>query len=293
LVTCPTDAPNCCPATVGAPCFVYTKTPALQGLIDSCPGVADVQELAEKTLNCCLQDSNICSKAGSSDLVGVIGARPGYNNNCSDNYCIARVNWPECSPNSADPLCCDNLTNVECAGFIRDFEDGVFARCSTIGNNYCPDDIAPPVPGDPASEFKYEFVAKSNEKVMVIYQIKASPDSDYTGPPGYADIAQNVSYFYTLVKIFDVTNAGTGIGTEVYPNSIESGIQTIINQKAFTGEFSIFSAIAADKDSAGKSIFKQGHKYRIKLYYLLAPLDYYTITTTIKYLQFTILRIRE
>lgn len=288
-----------CPASYYH-CWKYKLTDKLKGCISDCKTKADLQEKSAKDLDCCKRDSNICESSPGS-IVGLNSERPGYQNNCTnDDACLQRVNWLECQldADTIPSFCCDNLTTDDCIEFSQ-LRDETINNMITGTNFGCFGDISKS--GD---AFTYEFVAKSNEKLMVIWQVQASPEYFYCGSSSACTSDQEASalamtslpstgtapntYFYTLVKIFDMSDKNQ----EVYPYPYAD---TVMNQKSFTAAFSMFAAIATDKDNATepKSIFKQGHKYKIKLYYLIAPLSNYVLQSKISHLQFVVLRVRE
>ncbi|MGA2774967.1 MAG: hypothetical protein ABSE81_02760 [Candidatus Omnitrophota bacterium] len=291
-------------------CWQYTVNPDFNSCINTCNAQANLYEQKIKAYDCCSYNKQVCCK-DSSCMRGVedTGAassviRPGYKNNCNDDACVERVNWPECQPGSTDTdkclngsFCCDQLDSTKCLCLSQERDQLI--QGMTKGTSFvCFNDISKS--GD--DEFEYDFVAKSNEKLMVIWQVQASPEYCVANTTAQenACLAQssNVSpwgvgaapntYFYTLIKIFDVTNGGS---TEVYPGDYAD---TVMNQKSFTAAFSIFAAIATGMDNSTppKSIFKQGHQYRVKLYYLIAPLTDYVLRSKISQLQLIILRIR-
>jgi hypothetical protein len=157
---------------------------------------------------------------------------------------------------------------------------------------------------DISNSFIYDFVAKSNERIMMIWQVQASPEYLYCGSSsdctpaqeaaavGMADLPgggiEPSTYFYTTVKIFDITN---GTEVEVYPGTTSDAV---VNQRSFTNAFTIYAAAATNMTGTPPtSILTQGHRYRIRLYYLLAPLPNYVLRSKISDLQLVIMRVRE
>ncbi|MFH0918011.1 MAG: hypothetical protein V1830_02645 [Candidatus Omnitrophota bacterium] len=291
-----------CPSSGGyTKCWEYQLTTGLASCISNCQSKTASQEESIKDLDCCRRDSDICEKTPGS-IVGLNAPRPGYQNNCTnDDACLQRVDWLECQPgkDTVPSFCCDKLSADDCVGFSQQ-RDHLLEDMTAGTELGCFNDISRP--GD---DFAYEFVAKSNEKLMVIWQVQAAPEYYYCGSGTPCTLAQENNakamltlpstgaapntYFYTLVKIFDVTD---GKNTEVYPHPYAD---TIMNQKSFVASFSVFAAIATgyDTDTPPKSIFKQGHKYRIKLYYLIAPLSNYVLRSKVSQFQFVVLRARE
>lgn len=283
-----------------AKCWEYTMYNDIKKCIDNpsdplhpgCYQQARAYEISAKNLSCCNQDSGVCCKDVDCNT-GIIGARPGYQNNCSSGNCDKRIDWPECQASSADKsFCCDNLDSKKCS----EIQDKIIVLIDKMTNGTsfgCFNDIS-----NGNDKFQYDFVAKSNEKVMVIWQVEAKPEYCAANPAAptacvsdWGTGAQPNTNFYTMIKIFDITDTQIeSTANEVYPGAQGN---TIMNQKSFVGAFSIFSAAVADKDSSGDFILQQGHRYRVKLYYLLAPLNDYVLRSKITRTQFIVLRIRE
>ncbi|MFA5276694.1 MAG: hypothetical protein WC417_07375 [Candidatus Omnitrophota bacterium] len=280
----------------GSDCWEYIVNPDLINCMGRCNTGASDYERSFKAVDCCNHDKDVCCKADSGCTLGQASTdtatiRPGYQNNCAnDQACKDRITWTECQPgkDTTPSFCCDNLGSADCIEISRQI-DAIIK-----GKNFgCFSDIS----NKSGEEFKYEFVAKSNEKLMVIWQVQTSPeyceaDPDNLDackdPPSSPAIEPPNTYFYTLIKIFDLSNGGQ----EIYPAPYAD---SVMNQKSFTAAFSVFAAIATgmDNSSPPKSIFQQGHRYQVKLYYLIAPLSKYVLRSTISKLQFIILRVRE
>lgn len=287
-----------CPTGGYTQCWDYRRTNDLNYCLNECQIQTLDQEGTAKALDCCKRDSSICESSPGS-IVGLNATRPGYQNNCTnDDACLERINWAECLTDPTDDFCCDNLTPTDCIDLSQE-KDGLFDAMVAGTSLGCFGDISKS--GD---EFSYEFVAKSNEKLMIIWQVQTSPEYFYCGSDDDCTVTQENTaaamatlpstgtapdtYFYTLVKIFDESDGDK----EVYPHPYAD---TIMNQKSFAAAFSVFAAVATGKDDAtpAKSIFKQGHKYKVKLYYLIAPLNNYVLRSKISQLQLLVLRIRE
>jgi len=265
-------------------CWEYEMYDEIRTCISSCVSDANAYEQANKTSDCCNRDSNVCANG----IHGVNGeGRPGFNNNCQEESCQRRIDWAECGAVSGGPgddACCDGLTDDDCARIATELNADI-DDVANGGVDSCFNDISKS--GDP---FKYDFVAKSNEKLLVIWQVGATPQFcsnalNCAVAANWGVGAEPDTYFYTRIEILDETDGGRA----VYP-----GIQgsTIMNQRSFTSAFSIYAAaVAVNPD--GTSIFQQGRKYSIRLYYLLAPLNNYTLRSSINRLQLQVLRIRE
>jgi len=273
-------------------CWKYVLDDDFKTCLTNCQSNAQSYETKLKAADCCNRDTDVC-ESSSGAITGSNGARPGFQNNCNSNACTTRVNWYECRASATTEekkFCCDNLTYADCLDFSNQ-KDQLIQEMAEGTRFSCFNDISKP--GD---EFTYEFVAKSNEKLMVIWQIQTSPHfcsvdaaSPNTCLAGTTDTGDAPNtYFYTMVKIFDTTDGNS----EIYPGT---NADTIMNQKNFTAAFSIFAAIATgnEKTNPTKSIFKQGHKYKVKLYYMIAPLSDYKLWAKVSQLQLIILRVRE
>jgi hypothetical protein len=119
--------------------------------------------------------------------------------------------------------------------------------------------------------FHYDFVAKSREKLTVVWQIEATPKANQTsGPPVIP-----TTFFYTMVKIVD-PSTNTVVHT------------SIAHQKAFSGAFSIYAAT-----SSGDIVFVPGRKYEVRLYYFLPILPGYNLQSEVRRLELIVFRVRE
>ncbi len=284
----------------------------LSGCISACQAAANLQEQSAKNLDCCNRDSSVCCNDalcmyGINDTGTAPRKRPGYQNNCNDDACTGRplteddrIHWKECQPgkNTVPSFCCDDLTPADCINYTTAL-DKLLGGMTSGGAFGCFGDISKA--GD---ELVYDFVAKSNEKLMVIWQATLSPEYFYCGSSSACTADQENAaaalptlpstgtepntYFYTIVKIFDLT----ADGAEVYPGT---NADTVMNQRSFVSTFSVFAAIATGNQKADptKSIFQQGHKYRVKLYYLMAPLGNYVLRSKVSQTQLIVMRLRE
>lgn len=263
------------------PCWKYTLETDYRTCMDNCNSYADNWEKCVKGNYCCKEDSDVCQDNTKT--------HPGFDENCIEAACTERRDWPECQPLTYDAgMCCDGLNSTTCLAWQNELNKCLDPKGTTKGKcASCFEELGY-IGGK--STFYYDFVARSKEKIMVIWQLYARPEfapqTDPTnetacGPWGKGS-APSV-YFYTMVKIFDISQ-GTP-GTEVYPLASAAGT---INQRNFSGAFSIFAATIADE-----SFFKQGKKYRVKLYYFLPQLNTHCLRTKISRAHFIVLRIRE
>ncbi len=243
-----------CPAALpGSKCYAYRQTPALTTCLSACTNFARAQERYKKNVYCCQKDV-CCAQMGCRSV--------GYIEHCSTDTCRARVNWAECQPATLDPeLCCNRLTPDRCAEWVNELtacaQGGVNGACSS-----CYREID--------SSFNYSFVAKSNEKMVIIWGAEASPSYTPSASP-----SPN-TFFYTLVKVIQ---ADTGAVVH----------QSITHESTFANAFSILSSTVVN----GADVFYPGKRYYVRLYYFMPVLNGYTLSTTVSSMELIVLRIRE
>lgn len=233
-------------------CYSYAPTSLLSNCMAVCASYAASWETYIKNLYCCRK--NVCCVA-----LGCASDEVGYVAHCDDSACDERLNWPEC--HGADTsLCCDNLTSDDCNEWAQELTE-----CASSGSGgaclSCYAEID--------SSFHFDFVAKSNEKAAIIWQIDAEPSYTPAALPAPA------TYFFTMVKVFE-----EGQSAPVH--------QSIVNQYSFTAAFSIFSATVVEG-----GVLQPGKKYSIRLYYFLPSVSGYTMESIIQRMELIMLRVRE
>jgi len=248
----------CPPGIPGPECYRYKQNAGLTTCLTNCSNYGLSWETFSKQLYCCKQrvcsGSNACANGTGDDIC------------CPDSTaCAERIAWSACDSLTAQS--CINLQN-QIAACVQGGSGGSCSGCF--------------VQIDPT--FKYDFVARSNDKLVVVWQVEASPG--YTP----ASAATPRTDFYTMVKIFEAKDDGTIIDPT---NPVH---ESIVHQKSFVGSFSIYSATstAHNARTGNEVVFTAGQKYTIRLYYFLPKITGYTLLySDISRLGFTILRIRE
>jgi hypothetical protein len=145
--------------------------------------------------------------------------------------CDERLDWPGC----------DSLTATDCVSMNNDAN-----VCLTDPNGPCHTCFRQLDP-----DLFYRFVARSREKIVVMWQISSTPKFQGKAP----------TYFYTMIKIID-ENANRAVH------------ESIVNQKSFQGSFSIFSATAQSAVAEnGKIVLETGKPYRVEIYYFIPPVN--------------------
>lgn len=252
-----------CPAGgFGEDCYEYTEKQNLITCKNNCVDYARKWEEFTKKSYCCKQDTCSGNEACASGVTGL-------DNCCTEDYCNERIAWPECNAplgGLSDPMCCNNLDNNKCTQFQNDM-----ATCMDAGSD-CPACFK-----EIDANFKYDFVARSREKLVVIWQIDATPTyAPLTLPPPS-------SKFYTMVKIFKVNSNGSLNSAPVH--------QSIVAAKEFASAFSIYAATSTYQMAPG---FDPGEKYSVRLYYFIPKSEgYSTLGAYINRMEFIVFKLRE
>jgi hypothetical protein len=245
-----------CPSALGTSvCYEYTQNPALTSCIDACVDFAQAKERYSKNVYCCLQD--VCCAE-----MGCAGTTTGADQHCTTASCQARLAWAECQPQTLNPeLCCNSLTTDICSQWTQEL-NACASGGSTGACRSCYREVD--------QTFRYSFVAKSNEKIVVMWSIEADPvyTPSASEPPN--------TFFYTMVQVIQEDT-----GAIVH--------QSIAHERAFTGAFSIFSATSVDNPD----VFYPGKKYSVRLLYFMPALEDYTLTSTVSSMELTVLRVKE
>ncbi len=186
----------------------------------------------------------------------------GADQHCTSTSCAGRISWPECQPTTYDPeLCCNSLTTDTCSQWTQELNE-----CASGGGSgacrSCYREID--------STFRYGFVAKGNEKIVVMWSMEATPS--YT--PAASD-APN-TFFYTMVQ---VVQEDTNVVVH----------QSIAHERAFVGAFSIFSATSIDRPD----VLYPGRRYSVRLFYFMPAISGYTLTSQVSSMELTVLRVKE
>jgi hypothetical protein len=226
-----------------AKCFEYAVNPDYFACVKTCKDTAKAREDCAAQQKCC------------TDAV------------CPDETPSGIVNCPHRS-DPADPMqSCDKRIAKQC--------DTIYATapCNVIIKKYnewllsgdAPDCFQPV---DPSQQFKYRFVARSNEKITITWQVLCNAVKK--GNPDESD-----RMFYTMVRVRDED------GGQPAHNSI-------IHQRSFQNKFFISAAttIPAGYLQAGKA-------YIAEIYYYIPLLQNEELQMNVEYLQLILHRSRE
>ncbi|HVE11911.1 MAG TPA: hypothetical protein VNI01_00835 [Elusimicrobiota bacterium] len=201
-----------------------TPTTEYQDFVDACVADADARETCGKTASCCLP--------------AVCGGGGGYAAHCVDLTCKTRLSTWERANRTVETidrgtLECYGLTNGDCLAL----NDQAQSCLNDVAGGTCGGCFRKIYPDD---SFVYKFVAKSSEKVVILWRL-------YTNSTG--DVSQS-DYFYSKIQVENSR------GEVVYSSPV--------HQKVFQGSFGVFSAIAVTPD-----MVHTGEEYYARLYYFI------------------------
>ena len=180
----------------------------------------------------------------------------GFENNCVN--CEERRDW-EKSDKTVETVTgeekeCRELEMEDCLAL----QDQIMECINAMGNNACDKCFQEIYPGQ-----YYKFVGRSGEDVVILWKLFARSLTE-----------DNTYYFYSKIKVWDDE------GNLVY--------ESIVHQKAFVGNFSIFNAAALLKDK-----IEQGKNYYVKLYYFIPSVPDANLRMAIYGADITAVRVRE
>jgi hypothetical protein len=242
------------------PCYLYTPQTAYASYITNCQNHANNWEECEGRKICCGEswtcpDGNYC-EAGLMPNCDTCDLNAG----CA---CDLRIQWPWC----------DSATITDCLGAQNSLQE-CFLHAGT-GCRSCFKDVSP--------SFQYEFVARNREEMVVIWQVTAS--LIWQSPPLPAFPGNFIrTYFYTLVKVIEKDD----------PDRIPAPHESIVNQKAFNGDFTVYGATFIPQD-----VLTPGKTYIVKLYYFIPVITGYPwspgaqLNMRVRDMQLINMRIRE
>jgi|GEM_PF-5912330 len=219
-----------CPWDPLRSCYAYVPSPAFQACAARCSAYAQNYEARVKDYECCLSREIGSTGHDFTDL-------------CMVDACRERVTFPAC----------DTLTARDCAAL----ETTAFNCVSDPTSGLCNACFQPI-----DDSFQYKFVAKSNERLVVMWQIISQPL-----------VVDRNSNFYTMVKVTD-----------------ENGVvvhNSLVNQKSFGAAFSIFAATSIDAEAV-----QSGRTYTVRLYCFVPPVGR-GLRIKIERLQLIVMRTRE
>ncbi|MBF0122732.1 MAG: hypothetical protein HQL21_04910 [Candidatus Omnitrophica bacterium] len=263
----------------------YEFTSEYKDCINKCINGAQGFERYERDTNCFLTGDLVCPASESG---------PGFLQNCVTYQCQQRIDWPECKPplgSSTHELCCDNQALD--AAKILEYQQAYnkcFDRDRREGGG-CLDCFQPL--GTQDKSLHYDFVARGNQKIFVIWQLQVNPHycltTGTTCPANTLDVGTvPTSYLYTTAKVFDITD---NVEREIFPGTSTKGT---LSQRAFSGAFSIFAATAVDKkDDERTNFLEQGHRYRVKLYWYIPSVSNAILTADVLWAQLTLIKTRD
>lgn len=208
--------------------YQYTVNPAYQSCVDACNTYVENYRDCRQTVACC--NKNVCDG--------------GFSASCTQEDCETRISSAACA----------NYTASDCAAL----ENQVTECLDASGDcRQCFVDID--------SDFVYKFVAKSREKIVIIWQMTSTPLMEPED--------NTKTYFYTMIKVID-------------DESGETVHQSFVSQKNFSEAFSVFSATNVSEG------LEAGRRYRAKLYYFIPDLDE-GLKIEVNTVQMIVIRIRE
>ncbi len=214
--------------------YKYGVNPQYQTCINKCNTYVDNYRNCRQAVECCKK--NACTS--------------GYSANCTQADCETRISSTACA----------NYTAGDCVAL----ENQVLKCLDAAGDcRQCFKDID--------SDFAYKFVAKSREKVVVIWQIASTPlmtPADGTK-----------TYFYTMIKVID-------------DESGDVAHQSFVSQKNFSEAFSVFAATNVSEKTSDSPGLEAGRRYRVKLYYFIPEVGE-GLKIEVNTVQMIIIRIRE
>lgn len=262
-MSCPRVAPSgppnrCCPNNT----FTNSNIPCAQSKQESCSDSVCDRRSIDRSWN-----TTTGTRNNWDDKIGTIKDL----NSPPEDFCCGQLGRGRHEPNLTDIATCS--TNFLVPGFCAQFNvmatnclNGDIADFDCTG---CFQEITPVSTG-PGSFF-YEFVPKSNEAVIIYWDVIATP----TGAPN-----QGVTYFYTRALVSRVNADGT--------ETTLDWLSGMLHQKDFANAFSVF---AASPIPAGG--LTQGQTYRIRLTYFIPNIDDITLSMNVTQMIFRIVRVRE
>ncbi|HOW42913.1 MAG TPA: hypothetical protein P5110_06600 [Candidatus Omnitrophota bacterium] len=217
-------------------CFKYSPTANFRQYVQACHDYTTQWEECRRGVDCCRRD--LCNGMGIQVCLS----------------CETRINNTQCR----------NFTLPGCQETIRQYNEFI-TNADTAKHCFEPID---------ETALTYSFVAKSNEKVSIIWQLQAEcPLRNEIDP--LKDIL-----FYSMIKVF-----------EGDPDSDTS--RTLIHQSPFharsmRSSFSINGLTSVPKDK-----LKSSRKYTVVVYYFIPPSDYQNMHMELSWAELIILRNRQ
>ena len=254
-------------------CYEYEVKSAYSDYITSCRNSANESQKCEKSIECCENDW-MCNPPpcliGDTCETGLENCEiDDFDDPEGDCACKKINDWTVCNPTIQAELgecfTCDQLTPQICEARRQNYVNCLVDADSTCRNCFA----------DIDSDFSYQFVAKSSEEAVVIWIIH--PPEDSMTEEGVT------TYFYSLIKVCPSDSSED-----------DSCHESIIHQKSFQGDFSVYSATHVPE-----GFLRQGETYTVKLYYFIPHVtqlgidDDIDLSLDVRRIDLIVYRIRE
>jgi hypothetical protein len=143
---------------------------------------------------------------------------------------------------------CDSLSQAICLTA----EDNI-TNCLLKAGSNCRSCFKEILTSSGAPAIEYEFVARSGEEAVIVWQIAAHPAGGAL-PKGVQ------TYFYSLVRVIDNDDPDA--------DSLSIPHESVVHLKSFEGDFTVYAATYVPPGT-----FKQGKKYLVKIYYFIPDIS--------------------
>lgn len=219
-ITSENDTSICQPLSMTAPCYKYIPKPEFEACILNCVQEADRWEDIYYQYNRGMLGDKVCGQYGN--------CTSGFSKNCDVDKCQKKI----------ELQCLTNYTIGQCAGYERTLREYLLGARSDVYQQI-----------DPG--FKYKFVARNGERYMVGWQVLCDVIK-----PEKTDPDKEKFNFYTMIKVFEVDNAG---GEKL-------AYESIAHQKSLGSTFYINAQTGF---SQAEQNLMPGRSYVVRLYYYL------------------------
>lgn len=194
-----------------AECWEYTPKGSYKKCSSECVQKVNQWEIDFNNYHCGMTGNSVCPSSTA--------CKSGFSRNCNEAKCEERV----------ENECLTKYTKDKCKNAEKEFRERFLAG-----------EVSPCFK-EIDHEFRYKFVARSNERYVVMWQVLCDvlvPHSEYN--------------FYTMVKIFDENNSVTPV------------YESVIHEKALLSTFFINAQTGFEQE-----ILTPGKSYNVRLYYFL------------------------
>ncbi|MBP6919750.1 MAG: hypothetical protein KBC23_02015 [Candidatus Omnitrophica bacterium] len=216
----PEDPELCAPSVPAGQCYRYEARSQFLDCITRCVQEANNWENTYYKYNNGTLGSAVCGEYGNCTA--------GFTRHCNVAKCQQKIALK----------CASDYTKAKCGGYEKELQEYLLA-------------LKPKVFREIDPSFKYSFVARNGERYMAGWQVLCDVEL-----PGKNDPDKDKYNFYTMIKVFEVDNAG--IETQRY--------ESIIHQKSLGSTFYINAQTGFSQKDHG---LQPGHSYVIRLYYYL------------------------